>query len=186
MPRLDSPRVAPLAPAEWSEAQQEAMKPFVAQGRVFNVFATLLNHPDLFRRWLVFANHVLGKSTLALRDREILILRTAWLAQCDYEWRQHVGIARNAGMADDEIRAVRGSAAAGGSSPLAERERLLVRAADQLKRDTHLSDAVWQGLSVHYDTRQIMDIVFTVGQYQMLAMALNSLGVQLDEGLEDV
>lgn len=186
MPRLDSHRVAPLSPAEWSEAQREVMKPFVAQGRVFNVFATLLNHPDLFRRWLVFANHVLGKSTLTLRDREILILRTAWLAQCDYEWRQHVGIARNAGMADDEIRSIRDRAAADDASPLTEKERLLVRAADELKHDTHLSDATWQGLTAHYDTRQIMDIVFTVGQYHMLAMALNSLGVQLDEGLEDV
>ena len=58
---------------------------------------------------------------------------------------------------------------------------------DELKADTHLSDAVWTGLSAYYDTRQIMDVVFTVGQYNMLAMALNSLGVQLDDGLaEDV
>ena len=184
MPRLEMPRVAPLPASDWSEAQQEIMKPFVSQGRVFNVFATLLNHPDLFRRWLVFANHVLGKSTLDLRDREILILRTGLLAGCDYEWHQHIGIARNAGMTDDELRAVREGPAA---AVWSERERLLLRAVDELKGDSHLSDAVWNGLCAHYDTRQIMDIVFTVGQYNMLAMALNTLGVQLDEGLaEDV
>ena len=184
MPRLEKPRVPPLPSADWSPAQQEIMKPFVAQGRVFNVFATLLNHPDLFRRWLVFANHVLGKSTLSLRDREIVILRTGLLADCDYEWHQHIGIARNAGMTDDEIRAVREGPNASG---WAERERFLLRAVDELKRDSHLSDAVWDGLSGHYDTHQIMDIVFAVGQYNMLAMALNTLGVQLDEGLpEDV
>ena len=184
MPRLDEPRVAPLAESDWDEAQREIMKPFVEQGRVFNVFATLVNHPQLFRRWLVFANHVLGKSTLELRDREILILRIGLLAGCEYEWRQHVGIARSAGMGDDEIRAVREGPSAAGWS---ERERLLLRAVDELKADTHLSDAVWNGLSVYYDTRQIMDVVFTVGQYNMLAMALNSLGVQLDDGLaEDV
>ena len=180
MPRLERPRVSPLPVSAWSDAQREIMEPFVAQGRVFNVFATLLNHPDLFRRWLVFANHVLGKSTLSLRDREILILRTGLLANCDYEWHQHIGIARNAGMTDDEIRAVREGPQAASWS---EKERLLLRAVDELKADSHLPDDTWAGLAGHYDTRQIMDIVFTVGQYNMLAMALNALGVQLDDGL---
>lgn len=182
MPRLPHPRVAPLAESDWSDAQREIMKPFVAQGRVFNVFSTLLNHPDLFRRWLVFANHVLGKSTLSLRDREILILRIGHLADCGYEWSQHVGIARGAGMSDDEIRAVREGAGAAG---WADNERALLRAVDDLKGDTHLSEATWAALGEHYDTREIMDVVFTVGQYNMLAMALNSLGVQLDEGLPE-
>ena len=179
--RLDSPRVPPAAEPDWSEAQRDVMKPFVAQGRVFNVFATLLNHPDLFRRWLVFANHILGKSTLSLRDREILILRIGHLAGSGYEWAQHVGIARQAGMSDDEIRAVREGAEAGCWEA---NEQALLRATDELKADTHISDSTWAELSTHYDTQQIMDVVFTVGQYNMLAMALNSLGVQLDEGLK--
>ena len=83
-------------------------------------------------------------------------------------------------MTDDEIRAVREGAEASG---WAQHERVLLRAVDELKRDSHLSDGVWEGLSSHYNTRQIMDIVFAVGQYNMLAMALNALGVQLDEGL---
>lgn len=178
--RLDSPRVPPVAESDWNEAQREVMKPFVAQGRVFNVFGTLLNHPDLFRRWLVFANHILGKSTLSLRDREILILRIGHLAGCGYEWAQHVGIAKQAGMSDDEIRAVREGERA---ECWTGKEQALIGATDQLKRDTHISDGVWSALASHYDTKQIMDIVFTVGQYNMLAMALNSLGVQLDEGL---
>ena len=178
--RLDSPRVPPVAQSDWNDAQREVMKPFVAQGRVFNVFASLLNHPDLFRRWLVFANHILGKSTLSLRDREILILRIGHLADCGYEWAQHVGIARQAGMSAEEIRAVREGADA---DCWEANEAALLRATDELKADTHLSDGTWAALSAHYDTKQIMDIVFTVGQYNMLAMALNSLGVQLDEGL---
>ena len=182
MPRLDRPRVEPLATENWTDAHREVMKPFLAQGRTFNVFTTLLNHPDLFRRWLVFANHILGKSTLDLRDREILILRIGHLADCEYEWRQHVQIARQAGMTDAEIGAIRDGAAAPCWS---ESERALINATDDLKRDTHLSDAAWNALAAHYDTRQIMDIVFTVGQYNMLAMALNSLGVQADPGLPE-
>ena len=182
MPRLEKPRVEPLAAADWNDAQREIMKPFLAQGRTFNVFTTMLNHPDLFRRWLVFANHILGKSTLALREREILILRIGHLADCTYEWRQHVQIARQADMTDAEIGAIRDGAAA---SCWSESERALLIATDDLKRDTHLSDAAWAALAKHYGTRQIMDIVFTVGQYNMLAMALNSLGVQPDAGLPE-
>lgn len=182
MPRLDKPRVAPLDHDDWDDAQREIMKPFLAQGRTFNVFTTMVNHPDLFRRWLVFANHILFKSTLDVRDREILILRIGHLADCEYEWRQHVEIARQGGMTDAEIAAVREGADAGS---WAENERSLLVATDELKRDTHLSESTWQALAAHYDTRQIMDIVFTVGQYNMLAMALNSLGVQPDDGLPD-
>ena len=182
MPRLAKPRVAPLAESDWNDAQREIMKPFVAQGRTFNVFTTLLNHADLFRRWLVFANHILGKSTLSLRDREILILRIGHLADCEYEWRQHVQIARQAGMTDAEIAAVRDAAT---DSQWPANERALLQAVDELKHDTHLSNAAYEALAAHYDVPQIMDVVFTVGQYNMLAMALNTLGVQPDEGLPD-
>ena len=83
-------------------------------------------------------------------------------------------------MTDDEIRAAREGADA---DCWDAKEKALLLATDELKADTHLSDATWAALSAHYDTKQIMDVVFTVGQYNMLAMALNSLGVQLDEGL---
>ena len=51
---------------------------------------TMANHPDLAKRWMVFANHILGKSTLSVRDRELVILRIGYLCQSGYEWGQHV------------------------------------------------------------------------------------------------
>ena len=144
MPRLEKPRVEPLAIDDWDDARREIMAPFVAQGRTFNVFTTMVNHADLFRRWLVFANHILFKSTLDTRDREILILRIGHLADCEYEWCQHVQIARQAGMTDGEISAVREGATA---ACWAENERALLDATDELKRDTHLSDRAWNALA---------------------------------------
>ena len=96
--RLNEPRIPALEPSEWSEAAQEIMAPMVAQDRVFNIFRTLSNHPDLMRRWLVFANHILGKSTLPVRERELVILRIGYLCQSGYEWGQHVRIAEEAGI----------------------------------------------------------------------------------------
>lgn len=174
------PRLTPVPEPEWSAEQREVMQPFAAQGSIFNVFTTLLHHPDLLRRWLVFARHVLGKSTLTLHDRELLILRVAHRCDSPYEWAQHTAIAKRAGMSEDDID----SATAAADNPkLTDKSRLLLRAADELLDDTCLSDDTWRALARHYDAQQLLDIVFTVGQYKMLAMALNSLGVQVDEGL---
>ena len=165
---------------DWNDAAQDMLKPFVDQGRVFNIFKTLANHPNLGRRWMVFANHILGKSTLSPRDREMLILRIGYLCQAGYEWGQHVQISRDLGMSDEEIRACQ----SGPDTPgISELDRWLLSAADELHADAHVSDTTWAGLAEHYDTQQLMDIVFTVGQYNLVSMALNSFGVQLDEGL---
>jgi len=178
--RLSEPRVPALDDAELDEKAQALLAPFVARGGVLNIFRTLANHPDLARRWMVFANHVLGKSTLDIRERELVILRIGYLCQSGYEWGQHVQISRQAGMSDDEIR----SAKTGPDTPgLSDLDRLLLQATDELHADAHVSDATWAALEAHLNTQQLMDLVFTVGQYNLVSMALNSFGVQADEGL---
>lgn len=178
--RLAEPRVPALEADQWDADAQELMKPFADRGNILNIFKTLANHPDLARRWMVFANHILGKSKLPVRERELIILRIGYLCQAGYEWGQHVLIAREAGMSDDEIR----SAKTGPDTPgLSELDRLLLQATDELHADAHVSDATWQGLAQHLSTQQLMDVVFTVGQYNLVSMALNSFGVQADEGL---
>lgn len=148
-------------------------------GYTMNIFRTMAHHPDLARRWMVFATHILAKSTLAERDRELAILRIGWLCRSSYEWGQHVLIARRIGMSDEEIRRVQSGPEAAGWD---EKDRAILRATDDLHRDAKISDSVWESLSENYNTQQLMDIVFTVGQYNLVSMALNSFGVQLDPG----
>ncbi len=176
--KLNKPRLEPLEAEQWSETVQQILKPMVERGEVFNIFKTLAHHPDLMRRWLVFGNHVLFKSTLPAREREILILRIGWLCQAEYEWGQHVLIGRNTGLSNEEIHRIK----TGPDAPeWNEQDRLLLKATDELHADAHISDAVWQGLSKYYNTQQLMDVVFAVGQYNLVSMALNTLGVQLDK-----
>lgn len=178
--RLDEPRVAPLGAADWSPEAAAVMQPFTKNGEPLNIFKTLAHHPALLKRWLVFANHILGKSTLDLRTRELLILRIGALCRAGYEWGQHVEISRAGGMTDDEIRTAR----TGSATPdLSEQDRLLFKAAEELHADAFISDATYQGLARHFNTQQLMDIVFTVGQYNLVSMALNTLGVQPDPDL---
>ncbi len=178
--RLAEPRVPPLSadPAAWDAEVREVLEPIRAgRGRVLNIFRTLAHHPKLMKRWLVFGNHVLGKQTLAARERELVILRVGWLCRAEYEWSQHVVIARASGLADEEIeRVADGPDAAGWSGE----DAALLRAADELCADAFISDATWAELSKRYDTQQLIDLVFTVGQYNLVSMALNTLGVQLE------
>jgi 4-carboxymuconolactone decarboxylase len=60
----------------------------------------------------------------------------------------------------------------------------LLRATDELHKDAFISDATWAALSQRYNTQQLMDVVFTVGQYNLVSMALNTFGVQLDKGVK--
>ena len=181
--RLKKARIEPLPETEWDEQVKPALEPTraIGRGKVPNVLATIARHPNLLRRWNVFGNHVLFKSTLPARDREILILRIGWLCRSGYEWGQHVIIGKRAGLTDEDIARIRAGADAPGWSPS---ESALVRAADELHSDAFISDAPWQALAEHYDTQQLMDVVFPAGHYNLVSMALNSFGVQVDEGVE--
>ncbi len=143
-------------------------------GEVLNIFGTLAHHPDLLRRWLVFAAHVLSKNTLPARDRELLILRTGWNCKSRYEWGQHVLIARDCGLSDAEIERVKeGPAAAEWAAP----DRSLLVAADELHATSSMSDPTWEALSAVYTAEQLLDIVATVGNYHLVAMFLNTTRV---------
>jgi len=178
--RLSEPRIAPLESDEWSDEAAKTLAPIVESGNVLNIFKTLAHHPALMRRWMVFANHVLGKSTLPDREREIAILRAGHLSNAGYEWGQHVVIGRAAGLTDDEIRRIR----VGPDVPeWNDLDRLVLTATDELHGDQFVTDGTWAGLSDHWSNEQLVDLIFTVGQYTLVSMALNSLGVQLDEGV---
>jgi 4-carboxymuconolactone decarboxylase len=165
-------RIQPLPHAEWDTGAMAALAP----GRRLppsNVLGLLARHPALARAFLTFSAHLLGGSTLPPRTRELAILRVAWRRRCRYEWAQHVPIARRAGVTGEEIAQVR-----------AGEPTLISRAVDELDGGTGLSDATYQALAAGLDDRQLMDLVFTVGGYAALAMAINAFGVELDPGLD--
>jgi 4-carboxymuconolactone decarboxylase len=148
-----------------------------------NVFTTLAQHPKLLKRWLVFANHVLAKSELPARDRELAILRTGWRCAAPYEWGQHVAIARGVGITDDEVARV----AAGPDAPgWPTDDAALLRAVDELHDDGTIRDATWATLADRYDTHQLMDLVFAIGQYHLVSFALNAFRVERDDGVSGV
>ena len=175
--RLKHPRIAPLADHEWTPEQRELL----TKGdppRVLNIFRTLARHPELYKRFSAFGSQVLFKSTLAPRERELVILRVGALCRSAYEFHQHTRIGKSVGLTDADIDRVKLGPAAPGWTPV---ERALLTAVEELHRDQFVSDATWNTLAANYRTEQLIDIVFAVGQYTMVSMALNTFGVQIEE-----
>jgi alkylhydroperoxidase family enzyme len=179
--RLSKPRILPIEVSEFTDELREVVPRRAGGGRPLNVFTTIAHHPKLLKRWLVFGGHILGKSTLSPRARELLILRTGWLCRSEYEWGQHAAIGRMVGLTEDEIRRTTQGPDAAGWDPF---EAMLLRAADELHEDAMITEGTWAALTAAYDDRQMLDLVFTVGQYTLVSMALNTFGVQLDDGIE--
>ena len=177
-------RITPQKESEWDPEIRDLFERmgYKNEDDLYNILKTLARHPKMFKRWLPFANHVLFKSTLSPRIREIIILRTGWLCRSEYEWTQHVRIGREeAGMEDADFKALeKGS----GNPHWTREESVVLRAVEELIPDKCVSDGVWKELSEHFDHAQIIDIVAAVGNYTLVSMMLNTFQVELDGWLE--
>jgi 4-carboxymuconolactone decarboxylase len=176
------PRLAPVPESTWTDAQRAIVARFGPAGRATNALRIYLHHPVLAENILPFEQYISNESALSPRHRELLIQRTAWLCRSEYIWAQHADSARKAGITSAELTRIARGPAASGWDPF---EAALLRAADELYVDSFVSDRTWSALSARFDTHEAMDAVFTVAEFTMIAGAVNSLGVPVDDGHED-
>lgn len=177
-PALTRARVPPLESSEWTPTVRAMLDPGGTGRNVIAIYRTIARHEKLYPPRQVLSEYIRLHSTLSARQRELLILRTGWLAQSEYEWAQHVRAGRNAGL--DTERVAIGTAAPGWNAI----DRALIDAADELYRDDLIATPTWQRLSAELSPAQMMDVLITAGGYRMVSMALNTLGVQLEPGNE--
>lgn len=145
-----------------------------------HVLGTLAHHPELAKAYFTLNGHVLMATTLSERHRELLIMRVAAVRKCGYEWAQHLFMAKDAGLTDEEI----GRIGYGAESPFwSELEAALTRCVDELIVDGTISDDVWRTLANEFTTQQILDIIFTVGSYDLLARLFNALQMDIDDDI---
>jgi 4-carboxymuconolactone decarboxylase len=179
--RLKEPRVEPLPESEWTEEQQTILNYYRRKsGKIYNIFLTQARHTELMKKWRTFSDYILNQSTLPEREREMLILRIGWLCRSEYEFGQHTRIGEKAGLTPEEIMGITKGPDAPEWDPF---DAALLRAVDELHADAFISDATWDILSKRYDEKQLLDVVMTVGQYNLVSMFLNTCGVQLDPKL---
>lgn len=176
-------RLCPLPADQWDAAVDRALSDMLPEkfrnpDAAGNALATLVRHPELAKAFLQFNVHLLMRSTLPARIREIAILRVAHLSDCAYEWFHHVAIGTGEGLSEDDIEGIQRGEAAD------DFDRVVLRAVDELCDMSSLADHTWSALSARLDERQRMDFVFAVGCYSALAMAFNTFGVEVEDGFD--
>jgi 4-carboxymuconolactone decarboxylase len=174
-PRLDPPTAASISP-EVSELLALAVS---ADGATIGTIAVLGHRPPLLGPFLGWAAALARQGALSPRHHELLALRTSFRCGSSFEWGEHAGYAHQAGLSHDEIDRV---ARIGDLSGWAPGEAALLRAADELCAGCAMSEAVWAELALRFDTPTLVEIPFVVGQYTMLSMVANALGVPSSPG----
>lgn len=145
-------------------------------GSKYNLIHWFANHPPLAQGWLKY-NHVLVRGDFPPVLREIVILRVAHRYKSEYEWDQHVLIAGMIGLGPEHFEAV----VTGPDAVLwSDLERLCLRTADQLCENHDIDDATWTALASEFDTRQMMELLFIVGSYSMLAWVFRAARMQTE------
>jgi alkylhydroperoxidase family enzyme len=185
-------RIDPLPPRQWPKEMRAALAAMtppeplhpapMSEGRpkALNTLGTLAHHPALAHAFFTFNGHVMRATTLTLRQREMIVLRTSALLECPYEWAQHVIQGHDAGLTDGDIARVTFGPEAPFWDPA---DAALLRAVDELVADAVISAGTWAELAKEFDTRQLLDLIFTVGAYQVLACMMKSFELELDDDL---
>jgi alkylhydroperoxidase family enzyme len=189
---MTEPRIPSIPVREWPPEMRDALAALLPENsrhprlstegrpKALNALGTLAQHPELTKAFNTFNGHILYNTSLSPRQRELLVLRIAHLRRSEYEWRQHLVLAADAGLSDDEVAAIQEGPDAPGWS---EVDAALVRAVDELLAAACIADDTWATLAGELDIHQLMDVVFTVGAYDLIAMAFRSFGVELDADL---
>ncbi|WP_280832097.1 carboxymuconolactone decarboxylase family protein [Mycolicibacterium frederiksbergense] len=173
--------LTPLPAEDWDDQARDALACTVAPERrnpadAGNALSTLVRHPVLAGRFLPFNSYLQQDSTLPDRIRELVILRTAFHHGCVYEWGHHSAMGRRLGLTEDDLTSAQTGSAAD------EFDQMVLDAVDELHSGSRISPLTWERLGTRLDDHQRMDLMFTVGGYGTLALALNTFDVQLEEG----
>lgn len=137
--------------------------------------ATMLRHPDLYRRQVELGIQVVG-GAIPARQRELAILRVVWLCRAPNAWGEHVELAKLCGLHADEIeRVIQGASAEGWH----DHERAILRAVEEMLGDQSVSDETWNALASTWNETQLMELPVLVGIYFTMALQHNSMKVGL-------
>lgn len=176
MSPIGSQRMPSLPEEEWTDEVRDVFAILEGEegrrtGSRYNFMHWFANHPPLAHDWLRY-NSTLTRGVLDPKVREIVVLRVAHHYKSQYEWGQHLLIGRSVGLGPEHFHAVTIPEL---GPPWNERERLALRATDALLAQHDIDDELWCRLAVAFDRKELMEIMFLVGSYTLLAWVLNTV-----------
>ncbi|WP_280829485.1 carboxymuconolactone decarboxylase family protein [Mycobacterium sp. OTB74] len=146
------------------------------------MFLTLARLGKLFPAHSIFLSQVLGKTRLSTAEKELIVLRVAWRLGCAYEWSHHRHMADNAEVAPHVIAAATTEDLRG----LSPRQSALLWATDELIAQHKLTESGWAAALEQLNADEALELSLFVGHYVMIAMVINTAGVQLEPGFDVV
>lgn len=175
------PRIAPLEPPFDGELGPLLAKMTPPEApNVLALFRVLARNPKLAARMMSTGGHFLGPgSSLAIRDREIVIDRTCARCGNEYEWGVHVAaFAKAAALTDAEVRHTMSYPA--DPDAWAPNEAALIAMVDALHETSTVDDATWADLARHYDEAQLIELLMLAGWYHAISFVCNAARVPLE------
>jgi AhpD family alkylhydroperoxidase len=145
-------------------------------GKPLNLYKVLANNPTLLKAWVDFAYQLRnGETSRALR--EIMILRTAELADCDYEIAQHLGMAQKAGVSSLQIEELV-------NWPSSDAFNMIEKAALALTEaifNNQMTDEIYHNLAKHFNEKQMIELLLTASFYCMVPRFLQAAAVTTED-----
>jgi 4-carboxymuconolactone decarboxylase len=151
-----------------------------SRGQVSGPFPVLPNSPEVASRIAPLGHFIRYESILKPMIRELAILTVAREFDCQYAWTSHDSLARQAGVRDEAITALRDRKAPQG---LTAEEADVVRYGQELVRNRRVSDATFEAVLKRFGNQGIAELTATMGYYIMLGFALNAFEVQPEKPL---
>lgn len=145
------------------------------------VLRTFAHHPILANAFSPLNIHLLGpNNTLPVKLRQIAIMRVAWITGATYMWSSHLNTSKSCGLTDEFYAPVQ----RGADDPyFTDLERTVIRATEELVRHQKIGEANWNVLRAEWTEQQLLDFMFTVGCYTMVAGVMRSTGAERQQDL---
>jgi alkylhydroperoxidase family enzyme len=149
-----------------------------------NIFRMLANADSAFVPWLRWAGALLSDLELDALLRELAILRVAQLTpHAEYEWVQHVPIAKSVGATDEQVSAIEAGDIAGGS--FNQVEQAVLGFTTEVVQDVRAGDEAFAALATLLPPRQIVELLMVIGNYMFVARVMATAELEIDEPAAD-
>lgn len=145
--------------------------------RVVNLYRVLLHNPEATLQFMRLGNSLLLRCHLDHRLRELAILRLAGLVGSQYEWVQHLPLALECGVTQEQVEAIAGWRS---SSAFDDLDRAVLAYTDEVAQQAQVQDSTFEELARHLDERSIVELTLSVGYWGLVARLVESLKVDMD------
>lgn len=179
LPSDPPPRIAPITPEEFTEETRQFFDRwsggFFKDADQHPVLRTFAHHPRLADLFSQLNVHLLTTNTVPVKERQIAIMRAAWITDATFMWSSHLNTSVMVGLEPDMF----GPLQVGAEDPyFTPFERTVIRATEDLVHRQEIGEANWDALAAQWSNQQLLDFMFTVGTYVTVAGVMKSARVQ--------